>query len=228
MRFLIAGFLFTSMLAAGPLVRAQDGFVLDQMVAVVEDDVILRSDVDAFVFNFMQQQQQQPAYSDELWHEALREMINQKVMLVHARRDTNLVVSDSQVEETLDDRINRLASQVGGQARLEEIFELINRELSVVKRDGMLPGGILLCGGGANLAGIADLAKQRLRLPAHIRSPRGFSGIVDKIQNPQFATAVGLMLVDMEVDSTTARFGVGSVLENPQGWISDILGKFRR
>ena len=61
------------------------------------------------------------------------------------------------------DEINEIA-----QARLEEIFELVDRELRKIKREGMLPGGVLLCGGGANLAGVEELAKKSLRLPARI------------------------------------------------------------
>lgn len=82
-------------------------------------------------------------------------------------------------------------------ARLEELFDLVNKELKKVKRDGMLPGGAICTGGGANLHGLVEFAKHHLRLPAHITSPHGFSGIVDKIETPEFATAVGLMLEDM-------------------------------
>ncbi|HEU5187171.1 MAG TPA: cell division protein FtsA [Candidatus Saccharimonadales bacterium] len=83
-------------------------------------------------------------------------------------------------------------------ARLEEIFEQIDKELKGIGRSGKLPGGIVLTGGGANLAHIAELAKEKLRLPARVARISGVSGMNDKVTKPDFATALGLMLTDFE------------------------------
>lgn len=134
------------------------------------------------------------------------------------------------VKELTGETLNVTRQEVNeiAAARLEELFDLVNRELGKVKRDGMLPGGALLCGGGANLDGIAELAKQRLRLPVHVKAPRGFSGIVDKIQSPEFATVIGLMLADMEVDAPRPpSFDVTSILGSLQGKFHDFLGHFK-
>lgn len=112
-------------------------------------------------------------------------------------------------------------------ARLEELFDLVNAELSKVKRDGMLPGGVILGGGGANLSGIDECAKQCLRLPAHMRIPQGFSGIIDKIQNAEYATVIGLMLEDMEADHGTPGGNIGSTLAETRNFIMDIVHRFR-
>ena len=45
------------------------------------------------------------------------------------------------------------------QARLEEIFDYVNRELKKIGRDGKLPGGVVLTGGGSNLPGIMEFVK---------------------------------------------------------------------
>lgn len=134
------------------------------------------------------------------------------------------------VEEVTGDPLSVAKSEVNSivQARLEELFDLVNEELQSVKRDGMLPGGVILSGGGANTAGIADLAKQELRLPVRVKTPRGFSGIVDKIQNPEYATVIGLMLEDMYNDKKQAHDGgLYSVISGASGVIQDILDKFR-
>lgn len=84
-------------------------------------------------------------------------------------------------------------------ARVEELLELIDHELSSVGRSGKLPGGVVFVGGGANLHGLVDYTKDKLSLPARIVVPKGFSGITDKIGKPGYACAVGLMLHDMQV-----------------------------
>lgn len=113
-------FLLILVLAAAPTAAAQEGEVLDEIVAVVSDDIILKSEVDGFVIGIMNQQG--IPYSEQLWADALRQLVNERVLVTHARRDTNLVVSDQQVEQMLNDRIDRLSRQMGGQARVEDLY----------------------------------------------------------------------------------------------------------
>jgi len=82
-------------------------------------------------------------------------------------------------------------------ARLDEIFKLVRAELKKVGKDALLPGGVVLTGGGAKMDGIEELAKEALRLPVTIGKPSGFSGITDRISDPAFAAPVGLMLENM-------------------------------
>ena len=99
---------------------AQDERVLDEIVAVVGSNIILQSEVDGYVLGVISQQQM--TYSDELWRSALDQLINEKVLVIHAKRDTNLVVTDQEVDQGLDSRINAMKAQFGGQARLEELY----------------------------------------------------------------------------------------------------------
>jgi cell division ATPase FtsA len=84
------------------------------------------------------------------------------------------------------------------EARMEEIFTFTNTELKSINRDGLLPGGAVLTGGGALLPGTVDLAKRILRLPAQIGHPKPLGGILDQVDTPQFATVVGLVLLAEE------------------------------
>jgi len=116
-------FLTILLLLAPGLLRAQspaDDRVLDEIVAVVGNELILRSEVDAFLAGYLQQQR--IPYADELWLEALNQLIDQKVLAEHARRDTTIQISDDRVEQALQERLNQLMQQVGGQTRLEEIY----------------------------------------------------------------------------------------------------------
>jgi cell division ATPase FtsA len=83
-------------------------------------------------------------------------------------------------------------------ARLEEIFELINKELMSIGRAAKLPGGAIITGGGASLKGIDLYAKEALRLSARIGVSSGLGGIDEKVSVPVFSAAVGLMLLDLE------------------------------
>ena len=81
------------------------------------------------------------------------------------------------------------------EARLNELFGMIRDELKLIERDEMLPAGAVLVGGGARLNGLCQYVKKTLGLPAQIgHLVFEISGIVDKIDDPEYACAVGLML----------------------------------
>ena len=78
------------------------------------------------------------------------------------------------------------------QARYHEIFIMVKDELRAIKRDGMLPAGAILTGAAVKMSGAIDIARDTLGLPVQIGFPQGVSGVVDKIDDPSFATAAGL------------------------------------
>ena len=79
-------------------------------------------------------------------------------------------------------------------ARVEEIFQMADRELKAIERSGKLPAGILLTGGGAKLEGLVDVARKEFRLPASIGYPKDVSSAIDKVHDPALSTAVGLIV----------------------------------
>lgn len=85
------------------------------------------------------------------------------------------------------------------EARLNELFGMIRDELKKIGKDSMLPAGVVLTGGGSQLEGVLDFAKERLHLPAASGNPLlEISGLVDELDNPGYATALGLMLWGLE------------------------------
>lgn len=102
-------------------VAAQNARVVDEIVALVGEDIILKSEVDAMVANALRQQPDL-GYSEEVWMDALDQMINQHVLTTVGKRDTTIVVTDEQVTQALNQRIDQMIRQVGSQARLEELY----------------------------------------------------------------------------------------------------------
>jgi len=97
------------------------------------------------------------------------------------------------------DRISRKHVSEIIEARTSEIFHLIKEELQRVGKDGLLPAGIIFTGGGSDLEGITEAAKEVLRLPATVGYPVvPLSGMIDKIDSPIYATSVGLVLWAIE------------------------------
>jgi len=79
-------------------------------------------------------------------------------------------------------------------ARVEELIRLIVLELPRAEFDSLVPAGIVLTGGSANLAGIDSLSRDITGVPARIGAPIGIYGISDVLHNPAYATSVGLLL----------------------------------
>ncbi|HYO42054.1 MAG TPA: cell division protein FtsA [Candidatus Limnocylindrales bacterium] len=78
------------------------------------------------------------------------------------------------------------------EARMRETFELLKAEMAR-SGHGMLPAGIILTGGAAQLAGTAELGRDVLQMPVRVTGPSGISGLIDTIGDPSYSTAVGLL-----------------------------------
>ena len=79
-------------------------------------------------------------------------------------------------------------------ARVDEIMRLILLEMPRADYEELVPAGLVLTGGTANLAGIEALGRDILRLPVRVGVPTTISGISDILRDPAHATSVGLLL----------------------------------
>lgn len=120
------------------------------------------------------------------------------------------------------------------EARLEELFDDINSEIKRAGRKGKLPNGVVLVGGGAKLKGLVDYAKQSLELAARIGKPKGFGGVAEQLEEPEFATAVGLMFSDMQTSDSHAggrqngkNHSVAQGAAQAKGLLNKFLSRFR-
>lgn len=108
------------------------------------------------------------------------------------------------------------------EARLNEVFSYIKSELQKIGRDGTLPAGIVLTGGGTKLEGIVELAKNTMCLPTQVGKPIvEISGLVDKTDDPVYSTSIGLMLWGKD------KTGGGNSFDFDVKNMSGILGKVK-
>lgn len=113
------------------------------------------------------------------------------------------------------------------EARVEELLEYVDRELKKIHRSRKLPGGVVLVGGSSNLPGIAEFTKDKLELAARVGELQTLSGLVDTVQDPSYATAVGLMLLDMYF-LPSPRQAAGTPNDRVFGFVDGLMKRFRR
>jgi len=112
------------------------------------------------------------------------------------------VVNLSDLDENEEGMIDRKEIAKIIEARVQEIFDLVNRELKKIGRQKLLPAGVVLVGGGSLISGIVEVAKKELGLPAQVGIPSEVEGILEKVDNPAFATATGLIIQALQVGKT--------------------------
>lgn len=107
-------------------------------------------------------------------------------------------------------------------SRLSDIFELIDTHLKQIKRDGLLPAGIILIGGGSNLSSIDEVAKQALRLPA--RAINLDPSINGKVKDSIWAVAYGLCILGQDDQTEYTGIGIAKHAGNSiMKWLSQFL-----
>ncbi len=112
------------------------------------------------------------------------------------------------------------------QARYHEIFVMVKDELRAIGRDGMLPAGAILTGAGVKIPGCLDLARDVLGLPVQIGFPTEIEGVVDKIDDPAYATAIGLISWGAKYEGTSYKmtsFDVKKMFVSVKGWFKNLL-----
>jgi len=80
------------------------------------------------------------------------------------------------------------------QPRAEEIFRLIDNDIKRMGYEKSLNSGVVLTGGTAMLDGLEEVAEEIFDLPIRRGDPTGVGGLVDRVNTPDFATTVGLIL----------------------------------
>jgi cell division protein FtsA len=78
--------------------------------------------------------------------------------------------------------------------RTQELLVLVRDELKRAGFDTLIPAGFILTGGGSRLAGFVELAERVFALPVRLGIPRGLEGMPEELSQPEYATAVGLLL----------------------------------
>lgn len=107
-------------------------------------------------------------------------------------------------------------------ARLTDIFELIDIHLKKIKKDGLLPAGIIITGGGSGIATIQDLARASLKLPSRIATlDPGQNG---KVKDASWAVSYGLCMWGASDITDESPIGIAKKTRNTlMSWLSQFL-----
>jgi len=106
------------------------------------------------------------------------------------------------------------------EARVDEILEEVLKVLKKAQKTH-LPGGVILCGGGALLPGIEKEVKRRLKLSTRIGYPQNIEGIVE-IDNPSLATVLGILVAEKEKRKTKKVLSP-KFFSKIKKWFEDLL-----
>lgn len=118
---------------------------------------------------------------------------------------------------------NRRQIRLIAEARMEEIFDLVERELRRIQKNRKLPGGVVMVGGASKLPGLDRLAREKLQLPARIGQLQPLSGLSDAVADPVYAAAVGLMELDLLLTATN-----GPPPKLGRQWLGEWWRRWRR
>lgn len=113
------------------------------------------------------------------------------------------------------------------EARVDELLEYVEKELRKIGRSRKLPGGVVLVGGTAKIPGIAEFAKEKLQLAARIGSLQPIGGLIDTVEDPAYATAVGLMLLDMLLMPDGGHSNQGQPNAGVFGMLEGVVRRFK-
>ena len=102
--------------------------------------------------------------------------------------------------------------------RAQEFLMLIRDELRRGGVESQIPAGIIFTGGGAHLRGLPELAEKIFNLPVRVAAPRGLAGMTDEVSQPEYSTAVGLVLY-----GARTRRAAGA---RPSGWVGKLKSMF--
>jgi cell division protein FtsA len=87
---------------------------------------------------------------------------------------------------------NRILAEIV-EPRMHELFTMVKQEIMRSGYYNMLPAGIILSGGGAQMRGATELCRQVTGMPTRVGSPRDVGGVADTLRSPIYSTAVGLV-----------------------------------
>ena len=123
--------------------------------------------------------------------------VAEELKIQHGTCDLKAIADDEEISvSVLGEDAGRTVSRLEVcqiiEARMRETLELLAGEMKSAGA-GMLPAGIILTGGGAQLAGLAELGREVLGMPVRVVSPSGVAGLTDSILTPAYSTAIGLL-----------------------------------
>lgn len=113
------------------------------------------------------------------------------------------------------------------EARIEELFELVHKEIKRSGYDGLLRAGMVITGGCAALPGVREIAEETLGVPVRVARPERLTGMADALRSPAYSTSVGLLRLGLQMD-TVRQYEPDGNGTLPTARIGSWLGGFFR
>jgi cell division protein FtsA len=113
------------------------------------------------------------------------------------------------------------------EARVEEVFEYVQKEIKRSGYDGLLRAGAVLTGGSSQLEGMNEIAARILGCPVRLAKPERLTGMADALRNPSYSTSVGLLRLGLSLDTVNEQDG-GSAIPIQALNIGALIGNFFR
>lgn len=160
--------------------------------------------------------------------EAERLKIRKGVALVELVKDDEMVEVPGVGDRPARTLCRKLLAEII-EPRVEEMFDLVRREIMRTGYEGILAAGVVITGGTSMLEGILEAAERVLDLPVRRGIPNGVGGLRDIVSNPMYATGVGLIQLarhhDGELEMTGLRGGrrVGRALGRMRAWMLEFF-----
>ena len=113
--------------------------------------------------------------------------------------------------------------------RVEEIFTLIHDDLMRSGYNEMINSGVVITGGSAELSGVTEIAEQIFNSPSRTGYPQGISGLVEVVNKPMYATAVGLVIYGAKRIKEGKKFRIrdtnifSRVTDRMKRWFKDVI-----
>ena len=113
------------------------------------------------------------------------------------------------------------------QSRTIELLQHIAKE--VTRIDAQIPSGVVLTGGGSHIKGLVEVAEQVFDAPTRLGflDTEYFGGLVDEVQNPEWAVAGGLALASMRLQMKQIQTNGKSPTQKVAQWFENFREKFR-
>ncbi len=127
----------------------------------------------------------------------------EKIKKDNGLAQTSLVKDDETIEvPSVGDRENRIISRKILseiiEPRVEELFTLVKREIDQSGHGDLINSGIVLTGGSTIMKGMVEAAEKIFQLPVRKGTPKNIGGLVDVVNSPMYATAVGLLFYGLD------------------------------
>ncbi len=136
------------------------------------------------------------------------------------KRDDTLDLSDLGLEDEVKTVSRKTLVDGIIKPRMTEIINMIKLEIQKSGLGGLLPAGVVVTGGGAETAGILDIFKRELAMPARVGLPTGATGLIDEISGPAYSTCLGLVLYGAKTENAEGRKQMVGMVE-----IKGVVGK---